>query len=56
MSTKVREVTSNVFITEQNERVCQTVEIPGTQRVFLNKIPLDIDGCTNELQLWATIT
>ena len=49
---KIKEMTSNVEITEKNEKqyVGQTMllGIPGTQGTFLQKLTLDIFGFTDE--------
>ena len=50
LSTKIQEVTSDVAITEKNEKQYVRLQliIPGTQGAFLDKVTPDIDGFTDE--------
>ena len=50
LSTKIQESTSNVAITEENEKEYARLQlsIPGTHLVFSDKVAPDIDGFTNE--------
>ena len=48
LSTKIQEISSNIVITEKNEKICQTTGLPGTQGAFSNKVNPDIDGFTDE--------
>ena len=50
MSTKLQEITSNVAISEKNEKqyVRLQLSITGTQEAFLDKVAPDIDGFTGE--------
>ena len=50
MSTKLQEITSNVAISEKNEKqyVRLQLSITGTQEAFLDKVTPDIDGFTGE--------
>ena len=47
---KIQDVTSNVAITEENEKKYGRLQlsIPGIQRSFLDKVTPDIDGFTAE--------
>ena len=48
MSTKIQEVTSNIVITEKNEKLCHTTAIPQIQGAFSDKVTPNIDGFTDE--------
>ena len=49
LSTKIQEVTSNVGITEKNEKhVRLQLSISGTQGAFSDKVAPDFDGFTDE--------
>ena len=49
-STKIQKVTSNVTITEKNEKQYARLQlsIPGPQGACLDKVTHDIDGFTDE--------
>ena len=48
MSTKIQKVTSNIVITEKNEKLCHATGIPGTQGAFSDKVTPNINGFTDE--------
>ena len=48
MSTKIQEVTSNIVITEKNEKLCHTTAIPRIQGAFSDKVTPNIDGFTDK--------
>ena len=48
MSTKIQKVISYIVITEKNEKLCQTTEIPGCQGAFSDKVTPNIDGFSDE--------
>ena len=48
LSTKIREVTSNVVTTKKNEALCQAM--PGTQGTFSDKVAPDIEDFTDETE------
>ena len=53
LSTKRQEVTSNVAITKKNEKQYLRLQlsIPGTQRVFSDKVTPNIDDFTDEREV-----
>ena len=48
LSAKIQKAISNIVITEKNEKVSLTSEIPEIQGAFSEKVTPDIDGFTDE--------
>ena len=48
LSAKIQKVTSNVVITQKNEKLSLTSEILEIQGTFSDKVTPDIDGFTDE--------
>ena len=48
LSAKIQKATSNIVITEKNEKLSLTSEIPGIQGAFSDKVTPDIDDFTDE--------
>ena len=48
LSAKIQKAISNIVITEKNEKLSLTSEIPEIQGAFSDKVTPDIDGFTDE--------